>query len=208
MPTGAAPATGAISAGRLAKTTSSASEAMNLLLRLCWLLVVGRFRARVAPLGPCRTPFRVWPTDLDLLWHMNNGVYFSIMDLARIDLMIRSAMAPKIRAQGWYPVVVAETIQFRRSLNPFQRFEIETRVLGWDDKAIVLEQQFLRGDEAVAHALVRARFLSRHGGTVSPAQLVELFGLPPESPSMGEYASRWNAAQGEWRGHRPGAAKR
>jgi acyl-CoA thioesterase FadM len=174
------------------------------LLRLCWLLLVGRFRAAVPVLGPCRTPFRVWPTDLDLLWHVNNGVYFSIMDLARIDLMVRAGMAGRIRAKGWYPVVVAETIQFRRSLNPFQRFEIETRVLGWDDKAIVLEQQFLRGGESVAHALVRARFLSKRGGTVAPSELVRELGLPPESPGMGEYATRWNAAQGEWRGRRSG----
>jgi len=175
---------------------------VNLLLRLCWLLIVSRFRAAVPPLGPCRTPFRVWPTDLDLLWHVNNGVYFSIMDLARIDLMIRAGMSGRIRANGWYPVVVAETIQFRRSLNPFQRFEIQTRVLGWDDKGLVLEQQFFRGEESVAHALVRARFLSRRGGTVPPAELVALFGLPPESPAMGDYAAQWNAAQGEWRGAR------
>lgn len=175
---------------------------MNLLLRLCWLLVVCRFRAAVPPLGPCRTPFRVWPTDLDLLWHVNNGVYFSIMDLARIDLLSRAGMAGRIRAKGWYPVVVAETMQFRRSLNPFQRFEIETRVLGWDDKAIVLEQQFFRGDESVAHALVRARFLSRHGGTVPPSELVAEFGLPPESPAMDGHVAQWNAAQGEWRGRR------
>jgi acyl-CoA thioesterase FadM len=175
---------------------------MNKLFRLLWLMLAGRHRAAVSPLGPCRTPFRVWPTDLDLLWHVNNGVYFSIMDLARIDLMIRAGMAAKIRARGWYPVVVAETIQFRRSLNPFQRFEIETRVLGWDEKAIVLEQQFYRGEEAVAHALVRARFLSRRGGTVAPTQLIEVFGLPPQSPFMGEYAIRWNEAQGEWRGRK------
>jgi acyl-CoA thioesterase FadM len=179
---------------------------MNKLFRLLWVLLASRHRAVVPPLGPCRTPFRVWPTDLDLLWHVNNGVYFSIMDLARIDLMIRAGMAAKIRAQGWYPVVVAETIQFRRSLNPFQRFEIQTRVLGWDDKALVLEQQFLRGDESVAHALVRARFLSRRGGTVTPQQLVELFGLTPESPAMDDYARQWNQAQSEWRGSRQGGS--
>jgi acyl-CoA thioesterase FadM len=180
---------------------------MNLLLRLLWLLIVSRWRQPVSAMGPCRTPFRVWPTDLDLLWHVNNGVYFSIMDLARIDLMARAGMAKLIRARGWYPVVVAETIQFRRSLNPFQRFEIETRVLGWDDKALVLEQQFFRGAEAVAHALVRARFLSRGGGSVSPGQLVELFGLSPQSPSMGDYPRQWNEAQAEWRGARQGGAR-
>ena len=41
-------------------------------------------------------------------------------------------------------VVVAETILFRRSLTLFQRFEIETRIVGWDERAFLLEQRFLR----------------------------------------------------------------
>ncbi len=94
---------------------------------------------------------------------MNNGIYLVIMDLARLDLMVRSGFWRKVQAQGWYPVVVAETIQFRRSLNLLQRFEIETRVLGWDDKAVLLEQQFWCKGDVVAHALVRARFLKRTG---------------------------------------------
>ncbi len=175
---------------------------MNLLLRLLWLFTVGRYRPVVPPIGPCRTPFRVWPTDLDLLRHVNNGVYLSIMDLARIDLMMRAGMAGRIRAQGWYPVVVAETIQFRRSLNLFEAFEIETRVLGWDEKAIVIEQQFFRRQEAVAHALVRARFLSKRGGSVSPRELVAMMGLPEQSPPMSDFAARWNAEQAQWKGSR------
>lgn len=175
---------------------------MNRWLRLLWLLLVVRRRPPVAIFASCRTPFRVWVTDLDVFRHMNNGIYLTIMDLARLDLMIRSGLWAKLKTAGWYPVVVAETVQFRRSLNLFERFEIETRVLGWDDKAILLEQQFFRGEEAVAHALVRARFLKRGGGTVTPAELAVLIGHSPESPPLGEYATRWNADQGQWRGSR------
>ncbi|HXC59222.1 MAG TPA: acyl-CoA thioesterase [Steroidobacteraceae bacterium] len=176
---------------------------MNLLLRLLWLFIASRMRSAVSPLGPCRTPFRVWPTDLDVLRHVNNGIYLSIMDLARVDLMMRSGFAAKVKRQGWFPVVVAETIQFRRSLMLFQRFDIETRVIGWDDKAIIVEQQFFCRGESVAHALVRARFLSRRGGSVTPRELVALLGLPAESPAMGDYAARWNAEQADWKGSKP-----
>ena len=34
---------------------------------------------------------RVLPNDLDLLWHMNNGRYLSLMDQGRVDLMVRRA---------------------------------------------------------------------------------------------------------------------
>ena len=173
---------------------------MNLFLRLIWLAIAGRFRSRVAVLGPCRTPFVVLPTDLDVLRHVNNGVYFSLMDLARVDLLTRAGLAGRIASKGWYPVVVAETIQFRRSLTLLQRFTIETRVLGWDDKAFLLEQRFIRGSDAIASALVRARFLSRQGGTVTPAEVLTLDPHTPVPDDMPEYAAQWNAAQAAWRG--------
>src|SRR5687768_7148163 len=116
---------------------------MNLFFRLLWTLVAARFRSRVPTLGPVQTPFRVWPTDLDVLMHVNNGVYLSMMDLGRIDLMTRSGLFATINERGWYPVVTAQTIQYRRSLKLFDRFDIVTRVLAWDDKTIMLEQRFV-----------------------------------------------------------------
>lgn len=177
---------------------------MNRWLRLLWMMLVMRRRPAVSFLGPCRTPFRTWFTDLDVFRHMNNGVYLMVMDLARLDLMVRSGMWKAIQSRGWYPVVVAETVQFRRSLNLFERFEIETRVLGWDDKAIVLEQQFFRRGEAVAHALVRARFLRRSGGNVAPADLAAALGFEGAAPQLQGYAALWNAEQAGWKGQKSG----
>jgi acyl-CoA thioesterase FadM len=126
-------------------------------------------------------------------------VYLSLMDLGRVDLMQRAGLARQMAARGWYPVVVAETIQFRRSLTLFQRFEIETRVLSWDDKAFLLGQRFLRGNETIAHALVRARFLSRSGERVIPADILPLVGNPQLPPAPPDLAARWNADQATWR---------
>lgn len=172
---------------------------MNHYFRLLWIMLAGRFRSKVAPLGPCRTPFRVVPTDLDVLRHVNNGTYLSLMDLGRVDLMNRAGMAKLIAARGWYPVVTAETIQFRRSLTLGERFAIVTRVLGWDDRAILVEQWFERGGEVVARAYVRARFLRRAGGTVPIGELMALVGVTPdEMPVMPARAARWNADNESW----------
>ncbi|MGH7584985.1 MAG: acyl-CoA thioesterase [Gemmatimonadales bacterium] len=175
---------------------------MNHLFRLLWLVLFHGpdQRGTVPPLGPCSTPFRVFPTDLDLLLHVNNGVYLSLMDLGRVDLMRRSGLLAGLRSRHWYPVVVAETIQFRRPLTLFQKFAIETSVLGWDDKAFLLEQRFVRDGEPLATALVRARFLARAGGSVSPADVLALGGVSDPSPSLSGYAARWNEDQVAWRG--------
>ncbi|GAB4128139.1 MAG: acyl-CoA thioesterase [Roseiflexaceae bacterium] len=168
---------------------------MNRLFRLLWTLVAARFRSRVAMLGPCRTSFWVWPNDLDLLWHMNNGSYFSLLDLARIDLMIRAGIFDQLNQRGWYPVVASETMLFRRSLKLFERFEVVTEVAGWDEQAILLTQRFERGGQFIGLALIRARFLKRSGGSVTPGELLGLANLSLESPPMPEWIARWNADQ-------------
>jgi acyl-CoA thioesterase FadM len=168
---------------------------MNLFLRLLWLRLTARFRPPCDILGPCRTSFRVWPTDLDLLRHVNNGVYLSLMDLGRVDLLLRSGVFAKVTARGWYPVIAAETIQFRRSLTLFQPFVIETRVVGWVDASIFLEQRFARpgGEgETIALAVIRGRFLMKTGGTVPMSELMALSGRDEPSPEIPEWVRRWN----------------
>ncbi|WP_290804970.1 acyl-CoA thioesterase [Herbiconiux sp.] len=152
------------------------------------------FRSRVGMWDVATTPFRVLPTDLDVLRHMNNGVYLSLLDIGRLDLMLRSGMWAVLSAQGWYPVVVSETISFRRSLQLWQRFDIETRVLGFDEKAIYVEQRFTVAGEVYSQAFIRARFLKKSGGVVSVAELTELAGVAPDGRSLPSWVSEWGAS--------------
>lgn len=132
-----------------------------------------------------RTRFMTLPTDLDTNRHMNNGKFFSIMDVARTDLVVRSGVWRIMQERGWYPVVVAETLSFRKSLKLWQRFTIESRVIGFDDKAVTVEQRFVIPDangvdEIIARGWVRARFLKKSGGTVSNAELIDAIGAAPQ----------------------------
>jgi len=134
---------------------------------------------------------RVLPTDIDVLRHMNNGVYFSIMDLGRMDLLIRAGSWKKLSAKGYYPVMANETISFRKSLNLWKKFDLETRVVGYDEKAVFVEQRFVVGGEIYAQAMTRARFLKRSGGTVSVAELLDTIGWDGEQPVLPEWVSEW-----------------
>ncbi len=147
---------------------------MNLLFRLMWILMVSRFRTKVSAFGPCLTPFRCLPSDLDVLLHMTNGKYFSLMDLARVDLMARAALLAKLAAAAIYPVVVAETMKFQKSIGLFRKFEIESVVLGWDEQAFFVRQRFVNENQVFAEAVVRARFLKRAGGSVAPVEVLSL----------------------------------
>lgn len=168
---------------------------MNLLFRLCWLIWTARLRATCSALGPCVTPFCVMPSDLDVLRHMNNGKFFSILDLGRVDLMMRSGLARKLKNAGWYPVVAAETIEFKKSLKLFERFDVETTVIGWDQEAIFVQQRFIRARQTIATAVIRARFLKTTGGKVSAEQVLSLAGHSGPSPEIAEWIRRWNIEQ-------------
>ncbi|MDG0817112.1 acyl-CoA thioesterase [Bdellovibrio svalbardensis] len=168
---------------------------MNLFFRLIWTYIISRFRSKLGVLDVCPTPFRVLPTDLDVLRHMNNGVYFSLQDLARTDYMIRIGALDTISSKGWYPVVVAERLRFRKSLKLFQKFEIQTKLVFWDDKYIYIEHTFMSGGEAVAWGTIRTRFLSKKGGIVSPKELMSALGHDLAPAQMTEYLKNWAAAE-------------
>lgn len=167
---------------------------MNLFMRLIGVLLFSRFRSRVDIMEECATPFRVWPTDLDALLHMNNGVYLSLQDLARMDYMIRANAFKKLSSRGWYPVVASEMIRFRRSLSLFQKFELRTRLLSWDEKYLYLEHKFISGHEVMALGMIRARFLSRKGGAVSPPELMKALDLDLTPPPFPLSLQEWLAA--------------
>jgi acyl-CoA thioesterase FadM len=165
---------------------------MSLLLRLLLLLLTVHFRPRCDVFGPARKRFVVWPPDLDVLLHVNNGVYLTMLDVARVDLLLRSGVGKTLWRKGFYPVVAAETIRFRRSLQLFQAFDVETAVIGWDDKAFIIQHRFLRAEELVAEAIVRSRFLRRRGGSVSSREILDSVGRTEPSPALPAWIDAWN----------------
>ena len=140
-----------------------------------------------------RVKMRVVPTDLDVLGHMNNGVYFSIMDLGRLDLMVRAGLWPLLRARGYYPVMANASMTFRKSLQPWQVFWLETRIVGYDAKAVYAEQRFVVDGEIYAQGMARARFLKKSGGTVSMAELSELTGVDVSAYPPPAWVADWVA---------------
>ncbi len=124
---------------------------------------------------------------------MNNGIYLTLLDLARFDLMKRSGGWQTLKKQKIHPVVVQETITFRKSLTPWQKFEIETKILGWDEMAFYIGQRFVVEKEIYAEAVVKLRFLMSPKGTPNSKDVNErLGGWPGEEPVLPEWVLDWN----------------
>ena len=120
-------------------------------------------------------PLKVLPTDIDIAMHVNNGMYFSLMDLGRFDLMVRSGVWKTDAPAGWTPVAAGETIAFRKSLQLWQRYTIETKIIGLDEKAIYFEQRMVADGEIYARAYIATRLVSK-GKPVSQEEILREFG--------------------------------
>lgn len=152
---------------------------MNLWLRLLRVRMSASRRGAIELWDTAVTRFRVVPTDLDTVGHMNNGRYLTLLDLGRLDLMVRSGFWQRCRELNWFPVVAGQTITYWKDLTLGQSFEIHTRVAGVDERWVYLEQTFMRDDVEHARALIRACFVERGRGRVPTARLeAELGGLP------------------------------
>ncbi|WP_413320850.1 thioesterase family protein [Agrococcus sp. 1P02AA] len=141
-----------------------------------------------------RTPFVVLPTDIDLLGHMNNGRYPSYMDLARVDMTVRTGMQAALERAGIYAVVGQSTMVYRRSLDLWQRFDIETAVLGADERAVYLQQRFVVDGELHARGIVQGRFIEKGVGTATVARVVEVLeaaGIRVALPELDERVREW-----------------
>jgi acyl-CoA thioesterase FadM len=131
---------------------------MTLWIRLFWLLLIARRRGRLSiPRDASVLAFRLWLHDLDLAFHMNNGRYLTLMDLGRLDVMVRSGLWREVLRHNWTPIASSITVRFQRELRPFQKFRLETRLLCWDASLVVMEQIFvINGGERDEQAAARA----------------------------------------------------
>lgn len=148
---------------------------MHMLLRFFYIRLI-KSKLKPASFGDVTEyTMRVLPVDLDVLMHVNNGMYFSYMDFGRWDMIFRNGVYDKSRQQGWYSVVAGETIKFKRSLKLWDKFTIKTQVIGHDDKYFFIRQRFVKDGKIYAIGMVKVRFLKFAGGTVSTQEVLNLF---------------------------------
>jgi acyl-CoA thioesterase FadM len=167
---------------------------MNLIFRLLIVLLRARNRRPLDLSGVSRVAMRVLPNDLDLNLHLNNGRYLTIMDLGRIDFILRSGLLRSFLKNKWMPLIGGTLIRYRFSLRPFEKFDVVTKVVGWDDKWFYFEQKLETGAGAAAIAL--AKGLVQEGSrTVNPAEVLRAIGVYCPAPPYTEAVARWLSAE-------------
>ncbi|NCT41334.1 MAG: thioesterase [Alphaproteobacteria bacterium] len=175
---------------------------MNLYIRLVLVLIKSLWRKRLALLETSITHFHVLPNDLDLNMHMNNGRYLTVMDLGRIDLMMRCGLLQKALKHKYAPVLGSVKMRYRLPLLPFQPYELQTRIVCWDEKWAYMEQRFIitsgtKKGAIAAIAIIKAGMYDpKAKETVKPDALMSLLELGQvASPDMPDYFKDWVKAE-------------
>jgi acyl-CoA thioesterase FadM len=115
------------------------------------------------------------------------------MDIGRIALLAQTRLLDRVVAMRWRPVVGGATIRYRRSLLLFDRFDIRTRAVCWDEKWIYFEHVIEYDGEIYAEGYVRA-LMRDEEGSVPVSEFLAVAGDPDlESPPMPERLARWCA---------------
>ncbi|KAK9480576.1 hypothetical protein V1514DRAFT_324836 [Lipomyces japonicus] len=85
--------------------------------------------------------------ECDLNLHKSNSTYFSDLDIARTDLIAglfhKWINDVKRKENRWPYVALAGVVSlFRREIKPYSKFNIKSRVIGWDEKWIFVLSRF------------------------------------------------------------------
>ncbi|SDS93800.1 Thioesterase-like superfamily protein [Brevibacterium siliguriense] len=116
--------------------------------------------------------------EIDIYTHVINGMYFTMMDLSRLDMMVRSGVWDALRARRRSGVVSEESIRFRKSLKLGQRYCIGAKISGVDERAVCFERRIVVDGEIYARASVATKIISE-AGTIAKDEMIKVFGSPP-----------------------------
>ncbi|MFD2175559.1 acyl-CoA thioesterase [Rhodobacter lacus] len=165
------------------------------IIRMVKAIVASRGKRRDI-LEPISTWHRAWPWDIDPWKDLNNGRIVTLFDLGRIALAAQTGLTATLMKNRWGIVVAGNTTRYRKRITMFQRFEMRTRCLGWDQRFVYMEQSMWRKDACCNHILIRGAITSK-AGIVAPQQVVEAMGHRGESPALPAWVQAWIAADHE-----------
>ena len=127
---------------------------MNRWFRILTTIIRAQFRKNINPDEETSLNFRVWITDVDLSV-MNNAAMLAIMEMGRWDLMVRTGFLKHARKNRLYLPLASISAQFRRPLKRFQKLQLKTQLIYWDEKWIYISNRIVRKEKTIAVALAK-----------------------------------------------------
>jgi acyl-CoA thioesterase FadM len=137
------------------------------------------------------------PWDIDLWMELNNGRTLTLYDLGRIPFARRAGLVKVLRRRGWGLTMAGASVRYRRRIRSFEKIEMRSRVVCWDDRFLYIEQSMWKmNGECANHILYRAAVTGTQG-IVPPPAVREEMGQRRDSPAMPEWVGNWVVAEAQ-----------
>ncbi|MEM1434744.1 MAG: thioesterase family protein [Pseudomonadota bacterium] len=175
---------------------------MNLYFRLLATLLAGLRRPRLDPDRTLSRRFRVLPHDLDAFGHMNNGRYLQIMDVARVDWMLRTGVLGAMWSEGWGAVLGGNLLRYRHALNLLDSYDVRTRLIHWDSRWFFFEHAFVDQSGRVAALGLSRAALRRRASWVNTDDVVQIVAPDAVNPPRPQHLEDWLLAEETVESHR------
>lgn len=136
--------------------------------------------------------------ETDYNFHKSNSTYFADLDESRTALVTKLLIAgfkqgaknlEKDGHKGRLSVILGSVhTSFHREIKPYELYEVRSRVLGWDQKWLVIASFFIRpatkkGKDEVLLASALSKYVVKKGRfTVSPTRCLTTAGWLPPAP--------------------------
>ena len=152
-------------------------------------------RSGVAPLMDTHVSHhRCWPHDIDVYMEMNHGRILTILDLGRTSMAHRVGLLSTIRRNNWGLTMAGVSVRYRKRIKAFDKFRTVSRVVGWDDRFVYIEQSIWIGETCAVQALYRSA-VTEKAGIVAPTRLLDALGEDTTSPGMPGWVQSWIDAE-------------
>lgn len=162
--------------------------------RMFYQLAVTRNAPALPVTGTHVSHHRCWPWDIDLWMELNNGRTLTIYDLGRIPLARRTGLIGVLRRKRWGLTMAGASVRYRARIRAFERIEMLSRVVGWDDRFIYLEQSMWKGQTCCNQIVYRSAVTDRNG-IVPMDRVAEALEIDRQSPPLPGWVQAWIDAE-------------
>lgn len=161
---------------------------MRLRLRFLWLILSSFWKKPIGILDESVLNLTVFPNDIDIT-KITNDRFIALMDLGRMDIVFRTGLLKSMFKNKWVPLATFDTIRFRYPLKVFQKYQLRTRIVWWDDTTAYFKQVFERKGRVVATGYVCATFLGSNG-PIPPDEVISETGTSVTKPNEPEIVAK------------------
>lgn len=154
--------------------------------------VITQRRSEELPLfGTHVSHHRCWPWDIDIWMELNNGRTLTLYDLGRIPLANRAGLIKMLQKERWGLTMAGASIRWRARIKAFERIEMRSRCVGWDERFIYLVQSMWKQDGTCANQIVYRAAVTDKNGIVSTDRVVAALGSKVETKELPEWVKAW-----------------